>query len=118
MSAHSAKTPQTLVMIAQIAGWDAAMRLVQHVGGQSRRIPHESTEEHWLYVLVGPEAAAAICQHFGGDVLTVPRNLGEMYEVRNRLIRSERPKTTIRGLATKWGLTERQIYNVLGSVEE
>lgn len=113
-----ARTPEGLVAIADVAGWDAALTLVRHVGGQSRRIPHESNEEHWLHVLVGPEAAGKICRHFGGDVLTVPRNVAEVLDQRNQKIRAERESgATVRKLAEAWHMTERQIYNVLRTVE-
>lgn len=110
---------QILTDLAEVAGWTATMEIVKLRGGVQIRIPAEATEDHWLTFAVGKEAAAKICAHYGGSHLWIPKNEADLLRLRNGQIAQDRAAgTTINALAQKWRLTDRQIYNILGAIED
>ncbi len=59
-----AHVPVQLQEIAEAAGQDAALKLVENVGGSEVLIPRRAGPDHWLTGVVGPEAAEKICAHY------------------------------------------------------
>ncbi|MGR3484046.1 MAG: helix-turn-helix domain-containing protein [Paracoccaceae bacterium] len=58
--------PPLLNEIADVAGVDAAIALAKLRGGSRISIPKTASDDHWITVAVGREAADAICAHFSG----------------------------------------------------
>jgi hypothetical protein len=112
------RNAQSQHSIADIIGWDATLALIRFAGGQSRRIPATAHDDHWLTALIGKEAAEKLCRIYGRDVLAIPKNDAEVVRERNVRIRARREEgATIKKLSSEFNLTDRMIYNILGSVE-
>lgn len=70
--------------------------------------------------IFGIEATFTLVEHFGGGYLIIPKCDGLLKEVRNRKIREtyDAGGITIRELAWKFKLTDRQIKNILSDTDE
>lgn len=112
------QTSQILTEIAEVAGWEAALKLVDIAGGRSVRIPATPAPDHWLTMALGEEAAAKLCKIYPGSALWIPKNESVVRAFRDRQIREDRRNgLTIAAIAGKYKLTDRQVYNIMGSVE-
>lgn len=114
----SQSASQILTELAEVAGWDAAIKIADMRGGTQIRIPQEPAPEHWLWDLLGEQAARAISARYGGSCLWVPKNDADSLRMRNEQIRADRRAgATINALAQRYRLTDRQIYSILRIVE-
>lgn len=110
--------PQKFEELADLIGWPNVQKLIEVAGGQRRIIPATASDEHWLTFTIGRDATDRLCKVYGGSLLDIPRDVAAILRRRNSLISADRTAgMTIRALAAKWILTERQIYNILGSLE-
>ncbi len=109
--------PESLHEIADLIGLPATLKLVERWGGLIKLyIPLEITPEHPLAVTLGWEAAQALVVTYGGDeIRNIPRCAAGIRTLRNVAIRTEHDAgvSAVR-LALKHGLTERQIWTILG----
>ena len=68
--------PPLLSEIAEVAGLEAALAMADARGGSRVSIPARASDDHWLVVTLGREAADRICAHFragyGGSVIDLP----------------------------------------------
>lgn len=80
-------------------------KILEKLPGDLRRIAE----------LAGLDATLKIVKEFGGAYLYIPKLDGLFREVRDASIREEFDKgKSVRELARKHDLTDRQIYNILG----
>jgi len=101
-------------LLAELIGADELSRLVGVCGGLEIRIPKTPP----IGVLSGLTDASqqALCHYYGGDVLYVPKCDGALRAARNEQIgQLYAAGYGVQRLARRFGLTERQIYNILGS---
>ncbi len=108
--------PESLRDIADLIGFTAALKLVEHYGGVGALyIPHAIKPDHHLARNIGIEAARKLAMHYGSDYLrNIPRCTRRSRSLRNAEIRARRkagesPAT----LARAYGLTERNIWAIL-----
>lgn len=108
--------PGSLAEVADAVGLSAALALVLHAGGTRVYVPEELDSTHRLVHWLGIEAAERLADLFGGETLDVPRCQAGARAVRDRRIREQRHAgTSIRDLALRYQLTERQVYTIIAS---
>jgi hypothetical protein len=113
--------PGSLGDVVDAIGVDAALRLVECLGGTRLYVPERMTPEHPIVALLGHKNAYALANQFGGDQIILPRCVAAMRAIRDATIRELRSGgVSTKRLALNHGLTERQIYAILagGSEEE
>jgi Mor family transcriptional regulator len=73
-----------------------------------------------LAEIVGVKPALIVAQRLGGTPLRIPTGRKWILRWRNKMMRAEadRGGITVVDLARKYRLSERQTYNILGSVDE
>lgn len=105
--------------IVDLLGLEVAKLLIDVAGGQVRWIPNTMREEHWLVDAVGPNAALKLVERYGGTYLTIPKGDAEFLKLRNRQIRADRQAgMLVRDIAVRHHITMRQVFTILGSLEE
>ena len=89
-----------MARITEVAGWDAAVKVVGYWGGRTMYVPDSMGPDHELAAVIGYEPALCLVAEYGGQTLAVPamsssidsyRRAGlakalKRYEVPNRLI--------------------------------
>lgn len=73
-------------------------------------------EQQQLAELIGLDNFAKLVQVFGGTSVYIPKPEAFSRTVRNEKIRQEYNGRNIKILATKYGLTERQVYKLVDSM--
>jgi len=107
--------PASLQPIVDRIGLDAALKLVKAYGGVRLYVPKKVDVDHPLAALIGYPAAKALAAEFGGQPhFDIPKCEAALREHRNRQIRQDRAMGhSIRELALKYRLTEKQIGSIL-----
>ena len=106
--------PGSLAEIARVIGVSATLKLIERFGGTRLYVPGAKrlTEDHVIARTIGLAAARAIVKIWGEDRLEIPRAARALRLARNRAVRRESSTLSVPKLALKWGLTERQIYQI------
>lgn len=111
--------PGVLREIEPLIGMAATLRLVEAYGGVRLYVPRQMHARHPLARLLGLDAAQRLAEMFGGEEhFDIPRAVAIARQVRNRQLRSERNEKSQRELALQYGLTERQVRNILGDQDD
>jgi hypothetical protein len=114
-------TPVNLLEIVEIIGEAAALKLVEQFGGTTPRLPaiKNISADHPLAQCIGIEALTALAKETGGGRwLYVARCANGLREARNReIVRLYSPPydVPVAELARRYHLSDRQIWNILGS---
>jgi len=114
-------TPVNLLEIVEIIGEAAALKLVEQFGGTTPRLPaiKNISAEHPLALCIGLEALTELVKITGGGRwLYVARCANGLREARNREIArlySPPHDVPVAELARRYHLSDRQIWNILGS---
>ena len=108
------KLPDLLREIEEVAGREAALGLAGRYGGRHVQIPRRARAGHALADLVGPAALAKLVQRYGGCRLYIAKAPSAARARRDAAIAARRAAgETVATLARAYGLSERQIWNVL-----
>lgn len=106
--------PGILQEIAELIGLPATLKLVQHYGGVRLYVPKHLSEDHILITIIGEAAALKLVERFGGlDHFDIPKAQAISIALRNAKIHEEKPTSSVRQLALKYHLTERQVRKIL-----
>lgn len=111
--------PPSLQRVAEHIGLPATLRLVEARGGISIWVPttDRCTPEHYLSRLIGFAALLALAELHGGEELEIPRAVAAVRAVRDARIREQYDGGKSQwDLALEYGLTERQIRNILNGL--
>lgn len=108
------RLPITLQEMDQLIGTKAVFQLVEKYGGIRFYVPQKIHADHELAKLIGMEAAEKLAREYGGSAHEIPRALLASIDRRNQEIKNEYKTHSQRQLARKYGLTERQIRNIVG----
>jgi len=114
-------TPVSLLEIVEIIGDAAALKLVEQFGGTTPRLPalRNISADQQLAQCIGLEALTKLAQETGGGRwLYIPRCAKGLREARNREITrlySPPHDVPVAELARRYHLSDRQIWNILGS---
>lgn len=116
-----------LARLADLLGQPAALALMRAHGGLAYAVPATTRGRRYkaLEALIGAPAALALTRMYGGDSLYVPKLDGIEREQRNAAIRAAYDarsrageRCVVAGLAREHDLTERQVWNILGSLPD
>jgi len=100
--------------LIEYIGQPAVSALVRELGGTRLYIPHHIRDEHVLPRVIGHDAAEILSKAWGGETLLIPRCTEERQRQRDQHIAKDRADgETVSGLALRYKLTERTIYDVL-----
>jgi Mor family transcriptional regulator len=99
--------------IVRVIGLAAAVKLVESFGGTRIYLPHPSRVKPDTPVAqaLGIEAACRLASEWPQCEIAIPGS-STLRPERDHAIRNEPASMPVRELAKKYGLTERQIYNV------
>ena len=110
----NSELPPVLREIERVAGFKAAMRLVNKVGGLSVTIPKTPDASHVLTQAVGLDIARKISALFGGERIAVPRAHHYRTVLRQaEVCRRYRAGEAVRLLAKEYSLTERAVEKMV-----
>lgn len=101
-------------------GLVAALKLVENLGGTSIYVPNPEKlrAEHPLVKAVGVDGARMLAAEWRHLDVTLPRCVEELRKRRNRALRSDAGSMSVRLLALKYDMTERNVYLVLAARAE
>ncbi|MGA8147805.1 MAG: Mor transcription activator family protein [Gallionellaceae bacterium] len=112
-------TPVNLLEIIEIIGETHALKLVKRYGGTTPRLPaiRNIKVDHHMAQCIGVEALTKLAKTTGGGRwLYIPRCARGLREARNReIVQLYTDGMKVDDLALKFGLSDRQIENILGS---
>lgn len=107
---------EAFTRLTEIIGQQATFRLMQLHGGTRIYIPEarHCGERHYLAVAIGHDQLLALAREFGGDRVEVPVGLYAVKKARNaEILERHRDGATQSELALHFGITERQVRNIL-----
>lgn len=107
------KMHQRFAEIAEIIGFEQALKLSQKLGGTSTQIPRGVVLPDFEDIL-GREDATTLCRHFEGDRFSIPKADFIYRQQRNQqIISSFYGGDNVRTLALRWRLSQRRIATIL-----
>lgn len=107
--------PKVLQDFVQRIGIAPTMLLVEQFGGRRLYIPLNPHPDHHLAKLIGLENLTKLSSVYGAeDHFDIPRAMRALKHLRDEKIRSEYGPKSASTLAQENGLTERQIFNIVG----
>ena len=110
--------PHSLQRIVEAIGLKSTLALVSHHGGIRVYVPKTIKPGHRLTRQIGLQGARALAACFPGELLFVPRAAGALRMLRNAEIREQHAAGhSAAKLARRFGLTERQVFTILGKHE-
>ena len=110
--------PEGLLEIKNLIGTTATLALVEHYGGRHIKVPSHFHDDTRLGRVVGHRSLVAMIEAYGGSTIYIGKADRAMRAVRNMEISARyEGGTTARELAGLYGLTERQIWNILCTPE-
>jgi Mor family transcriptional regulator len=112
--------PFILQEMVDLIGLPLTMKLVEKYPGVRLYVPKLAlADDHALVELLGRAPTEKLQRLFGGEPhFDVPKAYHAMLAVRNAEIRGKRPRTSVRLLALEYRLTEKQIRNICGEMED
>jgi hypothetical protein len=112
--------PESLREVVGLIGLPATLKLVEHFGGLIQLyVPRDISPDHPIAQALGVAAARKLSSVYGADTLrNIPRCAEGLRRIRNAEIRSRHPAESAATLALTFGLTERQIWTILGEDDE
>lgn len=109
--------PQLLQDFVRLIGLPATMILVEQFGGRRLYIPAQPTPDHTLAKLIGFDNLQALSGVYGLEApMDIPRAVAALRHLRNLKIRAEYGPKSAAKLAREHGLTERQVYSIVGEL--
>lgn len=110
--------PSVLREMSELIGLPATMQIVRQYGGVRLYVPKEIPADHPLMKLIGICNAITLADAYGGETLEIGRAEAAVREIRDTEIRQQWPALSQRQLALKYGLTERQVRNIVSSSQQ
>ncbi|NWO05549.1 MAG: hypothetical protein HLX50_07555 [Alteromonadaceae bacterium] len=119
MSVEEDLLPESMAELVDIIGLPAVLKLMEARGGTEFWVPERITHQHPLVDDIGTEAAQTMSEYMPLERIKVPRGAAIRREIRNRAIRRERFEgAKLAELALRYGMTDRQVLNILNSEPE
>lgn len=94
-------------------GYDAALVIIQRWGGTRLYVHAKMTADKPLARAIGLAKARALAARYGNEEICVPRAARRLIAIRNAAIRAAFGERSAPALARQYGLTERQIRNIV-----
>ena len=106
--------PTVFEELKELIGWSATMKLSEHYGGRRVWIPGTCRDDWDVALLIGREAALRLCWRFKGTGLYISK-VGARRQRNQGVVRDHSGGASVASLSRTYGLTQRQIWNILGS---
>lgn len=112
--------PEVVADLVQAIGWAAVIDLIEVYGGTLLIIPASVRTDDPLARVIGYAAASVLVQRYAGDRIYLARLTRQLREIRNNEIRARysRFQCTARMLAIEYGLSDRQIWNIISGGDD
>lgn len=115
--------PGQLKVIAKYCGDECMWAVWRHYGGGHLSVPELLDERHPIAVTLGVDYARRLVEHFAPKTLYIAKGNGAQLAMRNAVrnlaIMEERKRGyTLFAIARKYDLSERQVINILKSVQQ
>lgn len=106
--------------LVEVLGLPLALRLLNAFGGCRVYLPHPSRmQQHsQVAVVLGLEAARTLAGEWPQTHVMLPKGAPELRRQRDRAIRADKDKLSVRELAMKFDTTERHVYRVLACEDD
>jgi len=119
-TAYEQYLPESLREKVELIGLHKALILVKFWGGiQQLYIPEKMKPEHQLAQRLGFKEARMLSEHYGGEYICVPRAVDALRAIRDDEIRGRHMRgKSARLLAPDYGLTERQVWTIIGRSDD
>lgn len=108
--------PGILRDLVDLIGLTGTLTLVEHYGGVRLYVPVKYDPGHPLVKQIGHYAASKLIEVYAGEHFDMPKAEKALRAVRNRKIRAMYGQKSQRRLAMEFGLTEKQIRNILADM--
>lgn len=116
--------PDQIKEFGELIGFEAALLLVEHLGGLSFEMPQslDSKNGKWLVAILGKSAAQKLIDVYGGDSTYINncdalhrelRNLALCDAIYARMETGVSHYRAVQETAPQFGLTERRVYDIL-----
>ena len=110
--------PKRLRDFVRLIGLPATLKLVERYGGTRLYIPANPHAEHPLAQLIGLDKLQALSSVYAlEDHFDIPKAERALRHLRDQEIREAYKTRSASALAREHGLTERQIFNIVGCAE-
>lgn len=103
--------PENIECLVDAAGTDAVLAFLEACGGKSLYVPQKPENSH-IAQMFGDDLAVAVCQNFGPGTWIVPMHKAW------RIVCYRNAGIAVSEMATRTGLSVRQIYATLKHVRE
>lgn len=102
----------------EVVGYAAAIELVRAWGGGDLYLPDDIAPDHPISLRIGEAEAFSLCESFGPGNIPLPSYRTILIKRRNAVIRNRASTSTQSSLASEFGLSIRQIRNILSEPDE
>lgn len=110
--------PKRLREFVRLVGLAATLKLVERFGGTRLYVPARPHADHPLAALIGLDKLEALSGVYAAeDHFDIPKAERSLRHLRDQQIRAEYATKSAGQLAREHGLTERQIFNIVGGSE-
>ncbi|MBF0424313.1 MAG: hypothetical protein HQL66_00630 [Magnetococcales bacterium] len=111
--------PERLRELVELIGVDATLVLAQEWGGSCLPSLRQLPPDHPLMVRLGPEVVGKLADYFGSEWPYIPSGAAHLRRLRDREIRAvyDAGGISADGLARRYRLSNRQVWNILSQVD-
>ena len=108
--------PKRLQEFVRLIGLAATLKVVERYGGTRLYVPANPHSDHPLAVLIGLDQLTKLSAVYAGeDHFDIPRAVRALRHVRDVQMRADYKVKSAAVLAREHGLTERQVFNIVGA---
>jgi len=100
--------------VAQLIGWAAADKLIEHFGGRRLYIPRTPSRRNQLRRSIGARLALAMAREFGSERIMIPATCDRARR-RARIFAMRANGISVSRIARELRCTERYVYKVLAA---
>jgi Mor family transcriptional regulator len=100
--------------VAQLIGWAAADKLIEHFGGRRLYIPRTASRRNQIRRSIGARLAAAMAREFGSERILIPATCDRARR-RARIFAMRANGISVSRIARELHCTERYVYKVLAA---
>lgn len=108
--------PQLIAEMIEIAGPEAAWKLIGAHGGTRVHFPAKVNQGHWLARLVGLDEARNICQQFAGLDVVLPH--ARRYHSKMALVKALENGASTNEAARTAGMTQRSAFRARAQIKQ
>jgi len=115
------KLPASLDEVIEVIGESSTLQLINAFGGTTQRLPamRNAVEQHEMAVIIGMEKLHQLIKAIGASrYVYIPRCADGLRQKRDReIVKRFSESNTVEQLAREYGLSDRQVWNILKKTE-